>query len=618
MNKRPLVLIDGQVAELPDTDTMAGSSIEVDTTTFSKNLSGVTPTVQGALERVDSLQLGGGVVTPTNVLPTNLSVGVTLTPTLQATPFQAAGSEVQASARFQIFADGDLATPIWDQVYNNQVYMVTVPSGAIQPAITYWWRVQYTSNTGSESAWSVMTRFTTGSIVYVATPGNSIPSNGAADQPQTPMLISSSFSVQGGTDTHLMSQWHIRDSVGQVWDSGWTPTNLTSVTVPLSALLQPGTQYWWCVRHYGQNVGWSSWSVETSFTTQAQFNTGAVLHTAYLTAPYFTSYLQDGDSLSSTLAQPVTIPSTYGYAIAVSPNKKYIAIAQGVNTVSILLYARVGLNIQYLTSYVVPQASYRGVLDMQWDPSGTYLAALLYATSSTTMTTELVLQYDGATLTACMRNLYTNTTTYSNGGVTWNPSGTGVLFHHEVLHYYGMLSPGQFQLNTTATFDVAPSPPYGSSSYIVGKGAAFSPDGTYLALQGAASPYIQLYRVNGNNFVRLSNSNVGVTPLKQILCLAWSNDSQTLYLGSIYGVQSGRTGIVLKRYLDTFTYLPDAVFGATVSAFFSTIAVSSDNTYIAMGLSVSPYFVLYKRVGDTFTKLTTPTWSDKVTSVAYG
>lgn len=101
------------------------------------------------------------------------------------------------------------------------------------------------------------------------TPSNSAPSNGATRVSTTPTLTSSAFSDPNAGDTHSASQWQITTTSGNygspVFDSGTDTTNKTSIAV--SPALSEGTTYYWHVRHQDNNSGWSSYSSETSFTT---------------------------------------------------------------------------------------------------------------------------------------------------------------------------------------------------------------------------------------------------------------------------------------------------------------------------------------------------------------
>ena len=85
-----------------------------------------------------------------------------------------------------------------------------------------------------------------------------------------------------------------------------------------------------------------------------------------------------------------------------------------------------------------------------------------------------------------------------------------------------------------------------------GFGATFDPTGTYLAVAHYNSPYITIYKRNGDTFTNLSNPS-------------------TLPAGAGWG-----------------------------------IAFDSTGTYLAVAHTSSPYITIYKQNGDTFTKLSDP------------
>src|SRR5690606_15981865 len=86
----------------------------------------------------------------------------------------------------------------------------------------------------------------------------------------------------------------------------------------------------------------------------------------------------------------------------------------------------------------------------------------------------------------------------------------------------------------------------------IGYGCAFDPTGTYLAVAHGSSPYITIYKRDGDTFTKLA-------------------DPATLPTGAGYGCAFDPTG-----------------------------------TYLTVGHSNSPYITIYKRSGDTFTKLANP------------
>lgn len=103
-------------------------------------------------------------------------------------------------------------------------------------------------------------------------PVNVSPPNGASGLPLRPVLTASTFDDPNPSDTHAASQWQVRAAASPsswtltVFDSGATPTALTSCAVPPGALAGL-TDYRWRVRYQDNHGEWSAWSVETGFAT---------------------------------------------------------------------------------------------------------------------------------------------------------------------------------------------------------------------------------------------------------------------------------------------------------------------------------------------------------------
>jgi hypothetical protein len=99
-------------------------------------------------------------------------------------------------------------------------------------------------------------------------PFNVSPGNG--DCVKLPVTLTASAFHNPG-NTHNASQWQVRASTGSyanpIFDSGWDPANLTSITVP-GGILSPATTYYWRVRYQNSNGEWSPYSNETYFCTE--------------------------------------------------------------------------------------------------------------------------------------------------------------------------------------------------------------------------------------------------------------------------------------------------------------------------------------------------------------
>ncbi len=103
---------------------------------------------------------------PTNQLPFN-ATNVSLTPQLTASAFSDVDGDVQASATWQVGTDSQLTADsiVFESASDaNDLTSLTIPSGKLQPGVTYYWNVYYTDNRGAPSTPSTATSFTTASV----------------------------------------------------------------------------------------------------------------------------------------------------------------------------------------------------------------------------------------------------------------------------------------------------------------------------------------------------------------------------------------------------------------------------------------------------------------------
>ena len=136
-----------------------------------------------------------------------------------------------------------------------------------------------------------------------------------------------------------------------------------------------------------------------------------------------------------------------------------------------------------------------------------------------------------------------------------------------------------------------------------GSAAAFGANDIYLAVPHTTSPNITIYKRDGDTFTKLANpanlptstTNATFSPdgtyLVVTLSVASSNDNNPRIF-------------IYKRSGDTFTKLDDPAEVAPGSVFKADF--SNDGTYLALAHFVSPRILIYKRSGDTFTKLPDP------------
>jgi len=104
------------------------------------------------------------------------------------------------------------------------------------------------------------------------TPILSSPSNGLSDASLTPTLTTEAFSDPDAGDTHLQTEWQISSSsdFSSIVLNESSTSNLTSLTIPASAL-QQNTTYYWRAKFYDNRNTASDWSSAFSFTTLQTF-----------------------------------------------------------------------------------------------------------------------------------------------------------------------------------------------------------------------------------------------------------------------------------------------------------------------------------------------------------
>jgi hypothetical protein len=207
---------------------------------------------------------------PRNTSPANGAIDVSPTPTLKSSAFFDPDGDLHAASQWQVTTTpGDYSSPVFDSgTDSSNLTQVTIPSGYLSHYTTYYWRVRHQDEHGTWSSYSSETSFTTHS--RPDQPSNVSPADGAVHVSLTPTLESSAFSDPDEEVTHAASQWQVTITSGDysnpVFDSGEDITNLTQMAIPAGELSYD-TTYYWRVRHEDSDGYWSSYSLETSFTT---------------------------------------------------------------------------------------------------------------------------------------------------------------------------------------------------------------------------------------------------------------------------------------------------------------------------------------------------------------
>jgi hypothetical protein len=102
--------------------------------------------------------------TPSDVSPADAATEVSLTPTLESSVFSDPDAvDIQAASQWQItVVPGDYSSPVFDSgTDSSNLTSITIPTGILEYAITYYWHVRHQDSRGAWSEWSAETSFTT-------------------------------------------------------------------------------------------------------------------------------------------------------------------------------------------------------------------------------------------------------------------------------------------------------------------------------------------------------------------------------------------------------------------------------------------------------------------------
>lgn len=124
----------------------------------------------------------------------------------------------------------------------------------------------------------------------------------------------------------------------------------------------------------------------------------------------------------------------------------------------------------------------------------------------------------------------------------------------------------------------------------------FSPDSNFLAVGSNVSPFILIYSRSGSTFTKTTDPTT--LPLSQPDAIDWLSDSTQF-------ITIDNTQTFLRVYQNNSGTFQQAT---TISVGFQSrdISLSSDSNYLAVGHANSPFFSVFSRSGNTYTKLANP------------
>ncbi len=208
--------------------------------------------------------------TPLLISPTNGEIDVALAPTLQTGPFNDLDGDNHYRTEWEISTDPGFGTLVFRSRTTTDLTSITLADGVLSSSTTYYWRVRFTDHYYAVSNWSAVSSFTTLNLAPDA-PGPLSPSDLATDVPRLPTLVIDGTYSDPEGNLHAQTQWQISTTIDfatPTYDLT-SSTDLTSHTLPLAALLDRATLYYWRVRLYDDQGSVSDWSTVFSFTTTA-------------------------------------------------------------------------------------------------------------------------------------------------------------------------------------------------------------------------------------------------------------------------------------------------------------------------------------------------------------
>ena len=252
----------------------------------------------------------GGVsapVAPQLISPPNNSLYQSLTPTMTWSNTGGEYYKIQISTNptFAVITDSATLT----------VPQYVVPSGKLQTAYTYFWRVNATNSVGT-SVWSAVWNFAT----YTGPPAPSLisPSNGAIDVPITPLF--------DWSDISTAISYNIQVALDSNFSNIIIDANVTPSQYQVTGALNSGGHYFWRVRALNSN-GSSPWTSIWNFTV------ASVPIAPNLLSPPNNSV---GQPLTPTLDWD-SIPNATNYKVQISTVSNFATITDSA-TISLSQY----------------------------------------------------------------------------------------------------------------------------------------------------------------------------------------------------------------------------------------------------------------------------------------
>lgn len=163
--------------------------------------------------------------------------------------------------------------------------------------------------------------------IGVNKPSITAPVSGSTNQDKSVNFTSSVFTVSGGVDIHLLSEWQVSTNKDFTNLVSSISSNLTKVSWTVTDLY-PNTTYYARVRYYGSTNGYSQWSDPINFTTKEKY--------AITIDPPFVANIYNGAGKTTFIVSDIVASSKniefYDATWEVSAEPGFGSIIQAVTT----------------------------------------------------------------------------------------------------------------------------------------------------------------------------------------------------------------------------------------------------------------------------------------------
>jgi WD40 repeat protein len=359
-------------------------------------------------------------------------------------------------------------------------------------------------------------------------------------------------------------------------------------------------------------------------------NSGLYLAVSHNTSPWITIYKRSGDTFTK-LANPATLPTGYTISVTFSSDDVYLACGHNI-TPWLTIYKRSSDTFTKLANPAsLPVSQVEGV---SFNPSVSHLAVTVNSV------VEPLIIYKRT------NDVFAKLATPSNvpGEIArkckFSPDGKILVVCHSSIDHIISSYNVEGDIFTKFDFNFMPNKPD-----VSGWEPAFSKCGNFLALSVAGAIRVLLYKIESNNLYKQndplilpgngtralcfspgseylgvgfsSSPNFNIYKLDNLTKLGDPDivslynsiggigitpDSKYIIFGNGYGVPYIH---IYKMENDIVKMVPDAPLIKPAGAS-NGVSISPDGIYTAISHSVSPFITIYKRDGDTFTKLANP------------